>query len=87
MFLRLCLWVAVGDVFMVFLFVISSSHPVLEKSARQPVDVQMTSIQCKIILLGQLYVQTECYLISLLVSVCVRAHTRVWVCACMHTCV
>ena len=29
-FLPLCLWVVVGDVFMVFLFVIPSSHPVLE---------------------------------------------------------
>ena len=81
MFLPLCLWVAVGDVLMISLFVIPSSHPVLEKSAGQPVDVQMTSVQRKIISLGQLYAQTERYF-PVGKCVCVRAH--VCVCACVH---
>ena len=72
--------------FMVFLFVIPSSRPVLEKSAGQPVDVQMTSVQRKIISLGQLYAQTERYF-PVGKCVCACMCVRVCVCACMHTCV
>ena len=69
---------------MVFLFVIPSSRPVLEKSAGQPVDVQMTSVQRKIISLGQLYAQTERYF-PVGKCVCVCVPTCVCVHVCMHT--
>ena len=73
----------VGDVLMISLFVIPSSHPVLEKSAGQPVDVQMTSVQRKIISLGQLYAQTERYF-PVGKCMCVCMPTRVCVHVCMH---
>ena len=77
---------AVGDVLMIFLFIIPSSHPVLEKSAGQPVDVQMTSVQRKIISLGQLYAQTERYFpVGMCVCVCVCVFACV--CVCAHACV
>ena len=54
----------------------------MEKSAGQPVDVQMTGVQRKIISLGQLYAQTERYFP---VGKCVCVPMRV--CACVHACV
>ena len=66
-----------GDVVVNFLSLLSI---VLEKSAGQPVDIQMTSVQRKLISLGQLYAQTERYF-PVGESMCARV--CIWLAVCV----